>query len=143
MENFTPISSLLGGALIGFSAVLLLLFLGRIAGISGIMSGVIAQQGTERHWRVLFLIGLVLGALLVALLAPDQLSLREGYPTWLLIIGGLFVGYGTRLGNGCTSGHGVCGLALFSKRSLVATLVFMASAMLTVYLLRHVFEVIA
>lgn len=137
MENFTPISALLGGALIGISVSLLLLFNGRMAGISGIMNGVFSAPKKEEVWRTLFLVGLIIGAALFQFLTQDSLSAREGYPLWLIIIGGFLVGFGTRLGSGCTSGHGICGIANFSIRSIGATLTFMASGMLTVFILKH------
>lgn len=137
MENFTPISALLGGALIDISVSLLLLFNGRMAGISGIMNGVFSAPKKEEVWRTLFLVGLIIGAALFQFLTQDSLSAREGYPLWLIIIGGFLVGFDTRLGSGCTSGHGICGIANFSIRSIGATLTFMASGMLTVFILKH------
>mgnify|MGYP000718713414 FL=1 len=137
MENFTPISALLGGALIGVSVSLLLLLNGRMAGISGIMNGVFSAPKKEEIWRALFLIGLVIGAALFQFLTQGSLNVRENYPLWLIIIGGFLVGFGTRLGSGCTSGHGICGIANFSMRSISATLTFMASGMLTVFVLKH------
>ncbi|SHE19856.1 YeeE/YedE family protein [methanotrophic endosymbiont of Bathymodiolus puteoserpentis (Logatchev)] len=142
MENFTPISALLGGALIGISVSLLLLFNGRMAGISGIMNGVFSAPKKEEVWRTLFLVGLIIGAALFQFLTQDSLSAREGYPLWLIIIGGFLVGFGTRLGSGCTSGHGICGIANFSIRSIGATLTFMASGMLTVFILKHLVGVV-
>lgn len=143
MQNFTPFSALLGGALIGISAFLLFWFNGRIAGISSIMSGLFTTSGPNRHWRLSFLLGLMLGAGLWQLLTADTFSLRQDYPPALIILGGFLVGFGTRLGSGCTSGHGICGIALLSPRSIVATLIFMASGLLTVYLIRHVFQIAA
>lgn len=139
MQNFTPVSALLGGALIGISAFLLLWFNGRIAGISTIMSGLYTTEGANRHWRISFLSGLLLGAFLWHGFNPDSLNLRQDYPLPLILIGGFLVGFGTRLGSGCTSGHGICGIALLSMRSITATLTFMASGLLTVYLIRHIF----
>lgn len=138
MTEFTPISGLAGGAMIGAAAALLLLFNGRIAGISGIAGGVLATKGEEQHWRLAFLIGLVLGPLAVAALsgAMPAVEISAGWP--LLIVAGLLVGFGTRLGSGCTSGHGVCGLARLSPRSLAATATFMGVAMATVFVMRHV-----
>ncbi len=137
MQNFTPVSALLGGALIGLSAVLLLGISGRVAGISSIMSGLITTQGSNRHWRIVFLIGLILGTGIWQTFADSSLQLRQGYPLWLIIPGGLLVGLGTRIGSGCTSGHGICGIALFSKRSIFATLIFMSCGLLTVFVLSH------
>ncbi|HIA20624.1 MAG: YeeE/YedE family protein [Methylococcus sp.] len=139
MENFSPVSALTGGALIGLAASLLLLFNGRIAGISGILAGSLFLRRQERWWRLLFLAGMVAGASLYQHFGGDLSEARTGYPLPLLIIGGLLVGFGTRLGSGCTSGHGVCGLARHSPRSIVATLVFMAFGGISVYLARHVF----
>lgn len=139
METFTPYSALLGGSLIGLSAVILLLFNGRIAGISSIMNGVFKSPRHEVIWRSVFLAGLVLGALLFRSIAPDFITPRQGYPLWLVAIGGFLVGVGTRLGSGCTSGHGICGIANLSRRSIYATLTFMATGFITVYLIRHVF----
>lgn len=129
---------LLGGALIGLSASLLLLFNGRVAGISGIAGGLLWPARGEASWRAAFLGGLVGGGLLLRALWPTTLGTAtvQGAP-WL-VVAGLLVGLGTRLGNGCTSGHGVCGLARGARRSLVATLTFMATGALTVFLVRHV-----
>lgn len=142
MENFTPVSALIGGALIGLSASILLLFTGRMAGVSGIMEGVLSNAGRERIWRLLFLLGLIIGAFLYQLGNPSFFTPREGYPVWLLIAGGILVGFGTRMGRGCTSGHGICGIANFSIRSIYATLIFMATGIATVYVLRHLLEVV-
>ncbi len=139
MENFTPVSALAGGALIGI-AVTLLLFNGRMAGVSGIMNGIFNSPSEERNWRLAFLCGLILGAVLFRLLAPEFMSLRQGYPLPLLAAGGFLVGFGTRMGSGCTSGHGICGIANLSLRSVLATLTFMASGIVTVYIIRHVLE---
>lgn len=141
MENWTttpfePLAGLLGGLLIGLSVVLLLLTLGRIAGISGIAAGAITQKGTERFWRLAFLVGIVLSAVLYIVFAGAlqvQMQMSSGY----LVVAGLLVGFGTRLGSGCTSGHGVAGLSRLSKRSIVATLTFMAAAIITTNLIRH------
>ena len=133
MENFTPVSGLLGGMLIGLATVLLMLFNGRIAGISGIVSGVLARQGSEVAWRVLFAVGLLLGPF-IYILARDEVfpvEIQTSLP--VLVIAGLLVGFGARLGSGCTSGHGVSGISRLSRRSIVATAVFMGSAILTVF----------
>ena len=128
---------LAGGLLIGLASVLLLAGSGRIAGISGILGGIYGRwTDAERRWRVIFLLGLVAGAGLVALL-QGGLNVRLQAEGWTLAAAGLLVGFGTRLGGGCTSGHGVCGLARRSRRSFVATLVFIGIAMLTVFILRH------
>ena len=133
------IGGLIGGALIGLAAVLLLALNGRIAGISGIFGGLItATARGERFWRLVFIVGLIAGAGLYVLACGGlPLELQASRPT--LVIAGLLVGVGTRLGSGCTSGHGVCGLARRSPRSLVATVIFMVAGALTVFLIRHVF----
>lgn len=137
MTEFTPISSALGGALIGLSAALLLLANGRVAGISGILGGALwPDEGETRRWRWAFLAGLPLGGALVAGLRGGLIVEIEAGPM-SLIVAGLLVGFGTRLGNGCTSGHGVCGLSRGSARSLAATLTFMALGGLTVLITRH------
>jgi uncharacterized protein len=130
---------LIGGAIIGLAAVLLLALNGRIAGISGILGGLITSTARgERLWRLAFIFGLICGAgLFVLACGASPLQLQASGPT--LFVAGLLVGVGTRLGSGCTSGHGVCGLARRSPRSLVATMIFMATAALTVFLTRHVF----
>jgi uncharacterized membrane protein YedE/YeeE len=137
MEHFTPYSALTGGALIGLAAVVLMLFYGRVAGISGIVGGLLAPRPGDVGWRAAFVIGLVGGAALLAALgfAP---ALRERPGLGIVVLAGLLVGFGTRLGSGCTSGHGVCGLARLSARSLAATLIFMASAAGVVFVTRHV-----
>jgi uncharacterized membrane protein YedE/YeeE len=137
--EFTPLASLAGGALIGLSATALLWLNGRIAGISGIAWSAVREAGGERRWRLMFLAGLIAGAGLWFAFAPAVAEPREGFPISLLLAGALLVGVGTRLGSGCTSGHGICGLARLSPRSLAAVLVFMAVAMGTTTLVRHVF----
>ncbi len=137
MENFTPYSALLGGALIGLSVTILLLFNGRMAGISGIMNGLFNSPKSEYIWRAVFLCGLILGTVIFNFISPDFFIPRQGYPLWLIALGGFLVGIGTRLGNGCTSGHGICGIANLSKRSIFATITFMLTGMVTVYLIRH------
>jgi uncharacterized membrane protein YedE/YeeE len=143
MENFTPLSATAGGVLIGISVTLLLLFNGRIGGVSGIMNGALSAPKGDRIWRLTFLAGLVLGAFIFHLLAPDFTVLRQGYPLLLLGLGGFLIGFGTRMGGGCTSGHGICGIANLSIRSLIATLTFMATGMITVYTIRHILELAA
>ncbi|MGK5072407.1 YeeE/YedE family protein [Janthinobacterium sp. ZB1P44] len=135
-QHFTPWASLAGGMLIGLAAALLILFNGRIAGISGILGGLLRPRSGDLGWRVAFLAGLVGTPLLYRLwqaLPPVQID--AGTPA--LIVAGLLVGVGVRYGAGCTSGHGVCGLSRLSPRSLAATIAFMAAGFLTVYLLRH------
>jgi uncharacterized membrane protein YedE/YeeE len=135
MADANIAGGLVGGALIGLSACLLLLFNGRIAGVSGILGGLIFAAADWR-WRLAFLLGLIAGAAAYGwLIAPLPLNLQAGIPT--MIVAGLLVGAGTNIGSGCTSGHGVCGLARRSPRSLAATLVFMGFGVATVYLARH------
>ncbi len=135
MNTHAAFMGLAGGALIGLAASLLLLTLGRTAGISGIFAG--SASGPQRHWQRLFLGGLILGGALSGPFLPLAFSEYSGNTFWTLLIAGVLVGYGTRLGNGCTSGHGVCGLSRMSGRSLAATLTFMTAAALTVYIVRH------
>jgi uncharacterized membrane protein YedE/YeeE len=138
IENFTPITALLGGLLIGVAASLLLLLNGRIAGISGIAGGLLRAGAGDRTWRLLFLLGLVAGAGASRLVGSQPASIHIDASLPALILGGLLVGFGTQLGGGCTSGHGVCGIARLSPRSITATLVFMLSAAATVFVVRHV-----
>ena len=143
MENFTPLSATAGGALIGISVTLFLLFNGRIGGVSGIMSGVFFAPKIERIWRLTFLTGLIMGAFFFQLVVPEFNVLRQNYPLYLLGLGGFLIGFGTRMSGGCTSGHGICGIATLSIRSLIATLIFMATGIITVYILRHSLELAA
>jgi uncharacterized membrane protein YedE/YeeE len=138
MENFTPISALVGGSLIGLGAALLLLGNGRIAGISGIVGDLLHSPGDGRGWRIAFVAGLIAGPLAYQVFAGPVLPITIEATTPLLIAAGLLVGFGTNLGSGCTSGHGVCGIARLSPRSIVATAVFMAAGGVTVYVMRHV-----
>ena len=137
MENFTPISAIMGGLLIGTAAMLTLWTNGRIAGISGILSGAMfpKQQGTL--WRLLFIAGLLLGGAVSAIASGGLEVITQASPL-MTVIAGLLVGFGTRMGSGCTSGHGICGIARFSQRSFVATGTFMLARFITVYLVRHV-----
>lgn len=138
--HFTPMSALLGGALIGLSAALLLLLNGRIAGISGIVGGLL--QGPKKDdvaWRVAFVLGLIAAPLLYqAFSALPESIIETGDAS--LIVAGLLVGLGSRLGSGCTSGHGVCGISRLSPRSIVATMTFMATGFMTVYVMRHLWS---
>lgn len=138
MENFTPVSALLGGALIGIAATLMLWINGRITGISGILGGVLFPLRTDTLWRILFLAGLLCGALLYMVVTGGPIGFQAQATPLVSILAGFLVGFGTRLGSGCTSGHGICGIARISKRSFAATLVFMLTAIITVYLTRHV-----
>lgn len=136
MAPFDPVSAAVGGALIGLAAVLLMVLTGRIAGISGILGGLADLAGTDRFWRLAFLAGVVVAPL--ALAASPYALKSPSLPGWpLLVAGGLLVGIGTRLGSGCTSGHGICGIARLSPRSITATVTFVGVAMLVVAITRH------
>jgi uncharacterized membrane protein YedE/YeeE len=126
-----------GGALIGLAAVLLMAALGRIAGIAGIVGGLFGSARGERGWRLAFVAGLMAGPFVAAAFSGRLPQISLDAPLPLVVAAGLLVGFGTRLGNGCTSGHGVCGLARGSRRSLAATLTFMATAMAVVFVVRH------
>ncbi|WP_313436575.1 YeeE/YedE family protein [Atlantibacter hermannii] len=133
MSNFTPLASLAGGMIIGAAAWMLIIFCGRIAGISGIIGGLLSFNTPGKAWRLAFIAGIALSPWLYSLFAPlPDVSIAA--PWWLLVIAGLLVGIGTRYASGCTSGHGVCGLSRLSRRSLAATVTFMAVAFLTVWL---------
>ncbi len=138
ITTFTPVNAAIGGALIGLAAVLLMYGNARIAGISGIAWASIKQHAGERIWRVLFLVGLVMGASLWFWLNQESIPLRAPISAATLVVAGFLVGLGTGISNGCTSGHGICGLARFSKRSLVAVVAFMAAGILTTTVIRHV-----
>jgi len=133
---FAYTTPLIGGLLIGASSVALLYFLGRIAGIAGIVWGAISAQ-PDNAWRWLFIVGLLAGPLAYHFLAAVPNPPPSPLPWWQAVAGGLLVGIGVRLGSGCTSGHGVCGIGRLSPRSLVATITFMATGILTVYIIRH------
>ncbi|MCC6876049.1 MAG: YeeE/YedE family protein [Sandaracinaceae bacterium] len=135
MENFTPWSALAGGGLIGLAASLLLVGSGRVAGISGMLGGLLMPQKGDVLWRALFIVGLLGGGLAVWLISPSSIGAIPRSIGWVALAGAL-VGLGTRVGNGCTSGHGVCGLSRLSVRSLVATLTFMATGIATTTLFR-------
>jgi uncharacterized membrane protein YedE/YeeE len=134
MLEFTP--AIVGGLLIGLSASLMMLLYGRIAGISGMIQNLITSEHPTRYASGAFLLGLLLGTALTSLLADINSAPLKMNPL-MIVIAGLLVGYGTRLGSGCTSGHGICGISRLSLRSTVATLTFMASGILTVYTVRH------
>lgn len=139
MTSFTPFEAILGGSLIGLASVLLMAFHGRIAGMTGILAGVLPPFQADWAWRASFLVG--------AIVAPIVLSAATGQPVpfdnpvsiWAVIIGGVIVGIGVNFGSGCTSGHGVCGMARLSLRSIVATITFMLFTFITVYVVRHIF----
>ena len=139
MDHFTPVSAAIGGALIGLSAVMLMAFTGRIAGISGIVAGLINPQTNDRAWRAAFVTGLIAapaGAAILGYAVPTP-QMPGSYIT--IVVGGLLVGFGSRLGSGCTSGHGICGIARLSPRSIAATIVFMMAAIVVVAITHHVF----
>ncbi len=138
MEDFTPISGFTGGLLIGLAVALMLLLNGRVAGISGIVGGLLTLTLRDTAWRAAFVAGLVLGALAYLSTADQTAPVRVLASLPAILVGGLLVGFGTRLGSGCTSGHGLCGMARLSRRSVVATATFFGVAMLTVFLTRHV-----
>lgn len=134
--HFTPWSSLAGGLLIGLAAALLLLFNGRIAGISGILGGMLRPAKSDIAWRAVFLLGLVLSPLVFGL-GTSLPTVQIDADSTVLVAAGLLVGLGTRYGSGCTSGHGVCGMSRASPRSMMATAVFMLAGVATVFLIRH------
>jgi uncharacterized protein len=136
LTEFTPLSSFIGGVIIGLAAVLLLFTNGRIAGISGIIGGLLQKKSNDQLWRIVFILGLVVSPFLYMLFQPLP-SISVQTPTPIIIAAGILVGFGTRLGSGCTSGHGVCGLSRLSFRSFIATLMFMLTGFITVYTLRH------
>ena len=138
MHNLTPLSGLIGGALIGLAAAMLMLLTGRIAGISGIFGGLLSPATHDRGWRIAFIAGLIAVPLIAALVAGAPLP-SPTMPASLIVIviAGLLVGFGSHMGGGCTSGHGVCGVARLSARSLAATAIFMAAAIATVAIARH------
>jgi uncharacterized protein len=137
MENFSPVSALIGGALIGSSAAVLWVMDGRIAGVSGIVGGLLNPASDDTGWRAAFLLGLIAAPLVYRAASGGLPTVTIGSSFALLAAGGLLVGFGTRLGGGCTSGHGICGVARLSPRSLVATLVFMAGGFATTFFARH------
>jgi len=138
MESFTPIASTIGGVLIGIAAAGLLMFHGRIAGISGIAGGIFRREAGDISWRVMFLVGLFAAGVVWSFFFPQDYVVGIERSTAALIIAGLTVGIGTQLGSGCTSGHGVCGIGRLSKRSTVATISFMITAAMTVFVVNEV-----
>ncbi len=140
MTEFTPITSTLGGMLIGVASLVLLAFNGRIAGISGIVGGLAHAGANDRRWRVAFILGLILGGLGLAVVMPSVYPAIPAPLSPSLLVAGLLVGYGTRLGSGCTSGHGVCGISRFSPRSIVATGIFMTAGGMMVFVARYLSE---
>ncbi len=138
MEDFSPVSALVGGSLIGLSAAMLLYSNGKVAGVSGILFGMLSPTRGDTLWRLAFVAGLIGGAGLFGVITGDvvTVSVTSSWP--LLVAGGLLVGAGTQTGQGCTSGHGVCGIGRLSRRSMVATVTFMSAAALTVFVVRHI-----
>lgn len=137
MFDVIPWESLFGGILLGISATVLLLVNGKIAGISGVMNGIMSPKKGDYSWRLLFALGMVVGGLVSVIAFGVEVPSTDNISTGLVVAAGLLVGIGTRLGNGCTSGHGICGIGRLSKRSIVATCVFMAVAGLTVFVRLH------
>ena len=136
MDHFTPLASLAGGLLIGLSATILLLFNGRVAGISGILWGALIEREHRAAWRWAFLGGLIIGGAVMLVLTPTLFEVSYDRTLPMVLAAGAIVGFGVRLGSGCTSGHGVCGLSRLSPRSLVATLTFIATGAITVFAVR-------
>ena len=139
MENFTPLASLAGGILIGLAAVAMLYFSGRIGGISGIYGGLLNAQRGDTAWRAWFVGGLMAGAVIMAFLYPESLDIVIHKSPLAIIVAGLLVGVGARLGSGCTSGHGVCGIGRLAPRSLVATAVFMTTGATAAFIVNQIF----
>jgi uncharacterized membrane protein YedE/YeeE len=131
VTEFTPLSAALGGALIGISCALLLVLFGKVAGISGLVKSLFTPLKSDNVWKVCFITGLLIAGVATSLIAPELLEGDLNIPSWLIIAAGLLVGVGTSLANGCTSGHGVCGMSRFSTRSWVSTCVFMLVAVIT------------
>jgi len=137
MAEFNWVTALIGGILIGISSTIMLAWNGRIAGISGMVHGLVTPSAGEINWRWIFLVGLISGGALYEYGTGMGPTPQFNLMPIAMIIGGLLVGFGTRMGNGCTSGHGVCGLGRLSPRSLVAVITFLGTGMITVYVMRH------
>jgi uncharacterized membrane protein YedE/YeeE len=141
MTDFTPISALIGGGFIGLSALILMLMMGRVAGCSGILTDTLSfskSVNSDRMWRLSFVIGLIIGPVIAASLTEFSVPQGDQFSWTVAILGGLVVGIGAAIANGCTSGHGICGMGRLSKRSIVATLTFMFTAFVTVFITQHV-----
>ncbi|WBT38009.1 YeeE/YedE family protein [Hyphomicrobium sp. DMF-1] len=138
MTEFTPLTALAGGSLIGLSAVMLMLFNGRIAGMTGMLTGLLAVPSAATGWRLAFIAGSIFAPIAMMAATGFSFDMQVATPLPMLALGGLIVGIGVTMASGCTSGHGVCGLARFSPRSLVAVVSFMASTAMTVFVIRHV-----
>lgn len=139
MGNFTPVASLIGGILIGLSAAAMLLFNGKIAGISGIVGGLLSPTKNEVLWRVAFVGGLITGGLMLKTLSPHVFEISVVRSGGAFVLAGLLIGFGSRLDNGCTAGHGVCGVSRGSVRSIVATVTFIVTGAAVVYVVNHLF----
>jgi uncharacterized membrane protein YedE/YeeE len=137
MQNFSPVESLVGGIVIGIAALVLLRFYKRIAGISGIFGGLFPFETGETLWRLVFLAGLMTGGVVLSFLHSDAVTFELTYSNPALILAGLLVGIGSRMGNGCTSGHGICGLGRLAPRSVVAVLTFMVTGILSAVLVQQ------
>lgn len=131
------IYALVGGMIIGLSVSIMLLFNGRVTGISGIVNGLLTPQKGDTAWRFTFVAGLFAGGLLLNVIAPQAFSGALATPTWTVVVAGLLVGFGTIMGSGCTSGHGVCGISRLSPRSILATITFIGAGVIAVYVLRN------
>ena len=140
MQNFSPVESLVGGIVIGIAALVLLRFYRRIAGISGIFGGLFPFDTGETLWRLVFLAGLITGGVVLSFLHADAVTFELTYSTPALILAGLLVGVGSRMGNGCTSGHGICGLGRLAPRSVVAVLTFMVTGILSAVLVQQLLD---
>lgn len=142
MHNLSIVNSLLGGFLIGTSAVLMMALFGRIAGISGFIHKLLPPNEGDLSWAVYFMLGLMVAGLSYHWIAPVHFTFRSNYPFMLTLVGGIFVGFGTRMGSGCTSGHGVCGISRFSFRSIVATVIFIVFGVLSFALIKPILGVV-